>query len=71
MTAKTFMFGVLSAGWLFPAYLTYTWFVSSLNPANSFPFANWSCYAAGVTCVWLAIVIIAWSSVILKRPRAA
>ena len=61
MTNKPFMVGLLSAGWLFPAYLTYTWFLSSLNPSNSFPFAEWSGYARAVMCIWLAAVIIAWS----------
>jgi hypothetical protein len=67
MTAKIFVLGLLSAGWLFPAYLTYTWLLSSHDPRNSAPFAKESDYAFAVTCIWLAAVIIAWSSFALKR----
>ena len=67
MTAKIFVLGLLSAGWLFPAYLTYAWFLSSQDPRNSFPFANWSGHAFAVTCIWLGVVIIAWTSFVLRR----
>jgi len=67
MTTKTFTIGLLSAGWLFPAYLTFTWFLSSQNPRNSFPFAEWSGYAFAVTCLWLGAIIVAWSSFVLRR----
>ena len=67
MIAKMLIVGLLSAGWLFPAYLTYAWFLSSLNPGNSFPFAEWSRHAFGVTCIWLAMVIVAWCAFAARR----
>ena len=69
MREKNIFAGLLSAGWLFPAYLTYSWFLSSLNPMNSFPFAIWSRYAAAVACAWLAAVIIAWIVFLLGRVQ--
>jgi hypothetical protein len=69
MSQKPFMLGLLLSGWLVPTYLTYTWFLSSLDPRNSFPFAEWSGYAFGVACTWLGVVIIAWTRFAVRRFR--
>ena len=70
MALKTLIVGLLSAGWLFPAFVTYSWFISSQDRGNSFPFARYSVYAFAITCGWLGVVIVAWSGIAIKRLQS-
>jgi hypothetical protein len=67
MSFKVIVLALLSAGWLFPAFVTYSWFIASKDPRNSFPFLQSSAYMFGVTCVWLGIVIALWSGLLAAK----
>ncbi len=69
-TIRSLVYGLASAGWLYPAYLAYTWSVASKDPGNSFPFGKFSDRAVVVTCIWLGVVIIAWIRFALRRGES-